>query len=111
MNLITFLVNVLSDRALPTDSPRRRFVTEHAPQIAAGLLADDHAMADLMRDVCIDIRANPTEAHERLLRSVRNSDDAALACEFRLLIAQYLLDAAKDRAADEYRAQDLERAA
>jgi hypothetical protein len=111
MNLLAFLVNLFADPPLKGDSDRQRYIATRTRELAAEISADDHAMADLMRDVCIDIRVDPTPGHERLLHAVRNGDDGALACEFRLLIAQYLLDAAKDRADDEYRARRLERAA
>jgi hypothetical protein len=111
MNLLGFLVNLLADRPLPGDSPRSRYVAERAPQLATDLIADDHAMAHVMKDACHDIAANPSPAHDRLLRAVRNGDDSGLASEFRILIAQYVLDEARDRADDEWRKQHLERAA
>jgi hypothetical protein len=111
MNTLGFLVNLFADRPLPGGSARNRYVAERAPQLATDLIADDHAMAHVMKDVCHDIEANPTPGHERMLRAVRNGDDSALACEFRLLIAQYVLDEGKDLADDEWRKQHLERAA
>jgi hypothetical protein len=111
MNLLAFIVNLLSDRPLPSDSPRQRYVAERAPRLADALIADDHALAELMRDVCIDIRANPTPTHQRLLTAMRNGDDGALACEFRILTARYLLDEAQDRAGDEFTTNSLDIAA
>jgi hypothetical protein len=112
MKLLAFIVNLLSDRPLPGDSARVAYVATRAPQIADEIAADDHALAGLMRDVCIDIRVSPTPEHQRLLTAVRNGDDGGLACEFRILIARYLLDEAKDRASAEFSASErLEHAA
>lgn len=105
------IVDIFCDRTMPGDSARAAYIARRTPGLARAVVLDDHAMALLMRDVCHDIAANPTPGHERLLLAVRNGDDAALATEFRLLIARYVVDAAKDSAADTYDTLDLELAA
>jgi len=77
-------------------------VTAATPQLAAAMVGDQHALALAIQTIAHDTLHAPTEEHERLLAALRGDDDATLAASFRLLMAQAIVEAARDRASRDY---------
>jgi hypothetical protein len=100
MSTLTLMLEAFAQRPLDGHYPAGAVdaVLELAPQAAAKMAADHHALALAIQTIAHDTLHAPTDEHERLLAALRNDDDAALAASFRLLMAHAIVEASRERA-------------